>query len=106
MDGMRTLPFSVVAAKSLASDDASDADSIECVIVHASACIALAVRSLNLAQCANGLYVLISGTSQGIHALGSSESGRRCSASLTKLLERPKTFSAHWTSCCSDIAQL
>ena len=36
--GVRTLPFIVVAAKSLASDVESDVDSIECVIVHASAC--------------------------------------------------------------------
>ena len=39
LDGVRTLPFIVVAAKSLASGDVSDEESMECVVAHASGCL-------------------------------------------------------------------
>jgi len=44
--GVRTLPFMVVAAKSLASVVASDEDRIECVVVHASGYDVSAARTM------------------------------------------------------------
>ncbi len=78
---LRTLPFSVVAAKSLASAVVPEADNMECVVFHASG-LNTHIQSVRLPPdgCTSRHNLPTSGTSPGTHVLAISDSAPHYSA--------------------------